>query len=67
MPVSRAASAVPGRTSHERSNAWACRTVISPASCAECTADANSPAATNTNTTPVIRKKRPRSSRMPPR
>ena len=67
IPVRSAARGVPGRTSQVRSTARACRIVTMPASCAECTADAHSPAATNTSTTPVIRKKRARSSRMPPR
>ena len=58
MPVSSAARTDPGATSHRRSNAWAWRRAVQPASCAVWTALDSKPAATSTSTKPVNRKNR---------
>lgn len=67
IPVSNADVHVPGTTNQLRSTACAWPALIHPASCAVCSELATSPAATNTSTSPVRRKKRARSSRIPPR
>ena len=67
MPVISDSHTVPGRTTALRSSACAWPPVTQPASAALCSADATSPAATITSTTPVARKKRDRLMCTPPR
>ena len=61
-----AARTVPGAISQVRSTALAWPKASKPASAAACAADASNPAATNTSTKPVMRKKRERLIRTPP-
>src|SRR3954453_4411215 len=66
IPVARADCTEPGRMNELRSATCSCMPLSHPASWAVCAADANSPATTNTSTTPVTLKNLARLMRSPP-